>query len=70
MTFSQYLGTVLEQTWGQRSIRFYDLDRHIIEVGESMKKVVERFLASGLTMEETSKRMDVSVSDLEIILQS
>lgn len=66
----QYLGTVLEQTWGQRSIRFYDLDRHIIEVGESMKTVVERFLASGLTMEETSKRMDVSVSDLEIILQS
>lgn len=66
----QYLGTVLEQTWGQRSIRFYDLDRHNIEVGESMKKVVERFLASGLTMEETSKRMDVSVSDLEIILHS
>ncbi|WP_200814950.1 VOC family protein [Scatolibacter rhodanostii] len=66
-----YLGDGMKETeWGQRSIRFYDLDSHIIEVGENMKMVVKRFLDSGLSMEETSKRMDVSVSDLTKLLNS
>ncbi len=65
----QYIGDgVKEAGWGQRSIRFYDLDGHIIEVGENMKMVVKRFLNSGMSMEEVSKRMDVSISDLEKIL--
>lgn len=67
----RYIGDgVKESGWGQRSIRFYDLDGHIIEVGENMKMVVKRFLDSGLSMTETSKRMDVSVSDLETLLNS
>jgi catechol 2,3-dioxygenase-like lactoylglutathione lyase family enzyme len=67
----QYIGDgVKEAGWGQRSIRFYDLDGHIIEVGENMKMVVKRFLDSGMSMEETSKRMDISISDLEILLCS
>jgi catechol 2,3-dioxygenase-like lactoylglutathione lyase family enzyme len=61
---------VKEASWGQRSIKFYDLDGHIIEVGEDMKAVINRFLDSGLTIEQTSKRMNVSVSDLEILLNS
>lgn len=67
----QYIGNgVKEAGWGQRTIRFYDLDGHIIEVGENIKVVVKRFLNSGMSMEETSKRMDVSVSDLEKLLES
>jgi len=67
----RYIGDgVKEAEWGQRSVRFYDLDGHIIEVGETMKMVVKRFLDSGLSMAETSKCMDVSVSDLETLLNS
>ncbi|KNZ40298.1 VOC family protein [Acetobacterium bakii] len=67
----RYIGDgVKEAEWGQRSVRFYDLDGHIIEVGENLKMVVKRFLDSGLSMAETSKRMDVSVSDLETLLNS
>ena len=66
----KYIGNgVKESGWGQRSIRFYDPDHHIIEVGEDMKMVVKRFLDSGMSMEETSKRMNVSVSGLESLLQ-
>lgn len=66
----RYIGDgVQEAGWGQRSVRFYDLDDHIIEVGEDMKMVVQRFLDSGLTMAETSKRMDVSLADLETLLR-
>lgn len=60
---------VKEQSWGQRTVRIYDLDGHIIEVGENLKMVVQRFLDSGKTLEETSKRMDVSISDLEVLLR-
>lgn len=66
----QYLGEVKEAGWGQRSIRFYDLDGHIIEVGESMKMVIKRFLAAGMSMEAVSKRMDVSIADLETLLRT
>lgn len=38
--------------WGQRGIRFYDPDRHIVEVGESMEAVVRRFAAEGRSAEE------------------
>ncbi|MGF7017763.1 catechol 2,3-dioxygenase-like lactoylglutathione lyase family enzyme [Lachnospiraceae bacterium PF1-21] len=65
----KYLGDgVKEAGWGQRSIRFYDLDGHIIEVGENMKMVVRRFLDEGMTMSEVSVRMDVSLADLEMLL--
>ena len=46
----EYLGDVKEAGWGQRSIKFYDLDGHIIEVGENLKMVVKRFIDSGMTM--------------------
>ena len=66
----EYLGEVIEHSWGQRVIRFYDLDGHIVEVGEDMKMVIKRFLASGMTMEEVSAKMDVSIEDLTKLLNS
>ncbi len=66
----EYLGEVIEHSWGQRVIRFYDLDGHIIEVGEDMKMVIKRFLDSGMTMEEVSVKMDASIEDLTKFLNS
>ena len=57
----QYVHPVKEHRWGQRVVRFYDPDRHIIEVGENMAAVCRRFLDSGLTPEQTAERMDVSL---------
>lgn len=54
-----YVHPVREHSWGQRVVRFYDPDYHIIEVGENIKMVCRRFLDSGMTEEETAKRMDV-----------
>lgn len=50
-------------------MRFYDLDGHMIEVGENLKMVVKRFLDSGMAMEEISKRMDIPRADLEALLR-
>ena len=56
-----FVHRVIEHSWGQRAVRFYDLDKHIIEVGEPISIVIKRFLDSGLSIEETAKRMDVPV---------
>ena len=64
------LGDVVEHGWGQRVIRLYDPDGHLIEVGEDMGMVVRRFLASGMTLEEVSARMDVSRGDLKKLLDA
>ena len=54
-----YVHPVKEHSWGQRVVRFYDPDGHIIEVGENIKTVCKRFLESGMTPEQTAERMDV-----------
>ena len=45
-----------EYPWGQNVIRFYDYDKYIIEVSESMVSVAKRFLAEGVSVEETAER--------------
>ena len=37
-------------------IRFYDLGGHLIEAGEEMKMVIERFISDGLTLEKVSPK--------------
>lgn len=56
-----YVHPLVEHSWGQRVIRFYDPDKHIIEVGENIEMVIKRFLNSGLSIEETAIRMDVPI---------
>lgn len=57
----QYVHPVKEHPWGQRVVRFYDPDGHIIEVGEDMTQVVRRFAADGMSEEQVAERMDVPI---------
>ena len=57
----RYVHPVREHAWGQRVVRFYDPDGHIIEVGESLNKVAKRFRDSGLNEEGVARRMDISL---------
>lgn len=57
-----YVHPIKEHAWGQRVVRIYDPDKHIIEIGEDMKAVCKRFLVSGMTPEQVAERMDVPVS--------
>ena len=55
----EYVHPIKEHSWGQRVVRIYDPDKHIIEIGENMKVVCKRFLDSGMIPEEVAERMDV-----------
>lgn len=59
-----YLHEVHEEPWGQRTIRFFDPDNHLIEIGESMRQFVTRFYDQGLTFEEVAKRTSVPVEEI------
>ena len=65
----EYVHPVKEHAWGQRVVRFYDPDRHIIEVGENMKTVCRRFLQSGMTPEQVAERMDVPIKFVNICIK-
>ena len=63
-----YVHGLIEHSWGQRVIRFYDPDYHIIEVGESMEIVVKRFKNTGMTDEQIAERMHVSLEYVQSYL--
>lgn len=52
----QWVHEIKEYPWGQRDIRVYDPDRHIIEIAEDMNTVIKRFLKQGMSVEEAAKR--------------
>lgn len=58
----RFLHEAKEYPWGQRVARVYDPDGHIIEVGESMRSVVVRFLRRGLSVEEAAMASQFPVS--------
>ena len=64
----EYLHPLMEHSWGQRAVRFYDVDHHIIEVAENIVMVTKRFIGDGLTMEQTATRMDVGIEYIKAIL--
>ena len=65
----KYIHPLIEHSWGQRAIRFYDLDNHIIEVAESLVMVIKKFIGSGLTIEQIAIRMDVDVNYVKSALE-
>ncbi|MGM0123738.1 hypothetical protein IGI37_001112 [Enterococcus sp. AZ194] len=65
----EWLYPVKEAPWGQKCIRFYDLDHHLIEVAENLKSVVERFQTQGYSIEEIALRMAISVKEVNLIIE-
>ncbi|SHJ32963.1 VOC family protein [Parasporobacterium paucivorans] len=65
----EYMNKCIEHDWGQRVIRIYDPDKHIIEIGESMEYVARRFLKSGMAVEQVAERTQLPLSQVEIIAQ-
>lgn len=65
----EYLNKCIERDWGQRVIRIYDPDKHIIEIGESMDYVARRLLKDGMSVEQVAKKTQLPLSQIEIIAQ-
>lgn len=62
----QWVHEIKEYPWGQRNIRIYDPDRHIVEIAEGMDTVIKRFFSQGKTAEETAA---LTMFPLEFVTQ-
>jgi hypothetical protein len=51
----EFIHHIKEEPWKQQVFRFYDYDRHIVVIAESMPKVCYRLLGEGKTIPEISQ---------------
>jgi len=58
----------IEEPWGQRTIRLFDPDKHMIEIGEKMEVFVKRFYTQGLSIEEIATKTSIKEKDIRRIL--
>lgn len=65
----EYVNELMEHDWGQRVIRIYDPDKHVIEIGETMDYVARRFLKMGMTAEQVSVKTQLPLAQVEEILE-
>ena len=61
----EYVNRLMEHDWGQRVIRLYDPDHHMIEVGESLDYVAKRFLALGMSVEDVAWKTQMALGRVE-----
>ena len=65
-----YLHQAKEYPWGQRVIRFYDPDGHIIEVGECMDNVFRRFHQQGMNAQQIAERTQLPLDAVRRVVPS
>jgi len=66
---TKFLHEINEELWGQRNIRFYDPDGHLVEVGEAMPVFLRRiYEEENQDLEATAKRAYTPVEVLRAIL--
>jgi len=65
----RFLHEIHEEPWGQHTIRFFDPDNHLIEIGESMRQFVCRYYDQGLTIEQVSKRTSVPADEIKRLIK-
>jgi catechol 2,3-dioxygenase-like lactoylglutathione lyase family enzyme len=64
----RFIHEIHEEPWGQHTIRFFDPDSHLIEIGESMRQFVCRFYDQGLTFEQINKRTSVPIEEIKRLI--
>lgn len=64
----RWVHEITEYPWGQRDIRIYDPDMHIVEIAESMESVIKRFLSQGMPVDEISKRTMYPIDFLKSLI--
>lgn len=64
-----YVHTLQTHEWGQRGIRVYDPDKHIIEISEDLQTMVKRFVSEGMHVEDISRKTMLSTKMIERFLK-
>lgn len=62
-----FLHRAEEESWGQKTLRLFDPENNLIEIGESIPCFVKRFYNDGMSLEEVAKRTSVPLEYVKLI---
>ena len=66
----EFIHEIQEAPWGQRSMTFYDPDKHIVSIGEAMEGVVNRLYRQGLSVDEVVSKTAMPKEFVERAIQN
>lgn len=67
---ADFLHLLHDEPWGQRTGRFFDPDRHLIEIGESMATFVKRLHSDNMTPEQVSQKTSIPLEKVRELLRA
>ncbi|NOQ25850.1 MAG: hypothetical protein GQ564_10855 [Bacteroidales bacterium] len=53
---------LIEESWGQKTIRIYDPDNNLIEIGEKLESFIKRMYQEGLSIEQINRKSGVQIN--------
>lgn len=62
------LHPIQTEPWGQRTIRFFDPDSHLIEIGEPLEVFVMNMSKQGLSPEQISTQSGIPIETVKYLL--
>ncbi len=51
-----------EESWGQKTLRIFDPDHNLVEIGEKLESFIKRMFQEGLSIEQINKKSGVPVN--------
>lgn len=60
----KYLHNLVEEPWGQRTIRIFDPEKNLIEIGESIRCFVRRMYDEGIPAETIAEKTGVPLTNV------
>lgn len=57
----EFLHGIREEPWGQRTIRFFDHDKHLVEIAESLETFVKNMNKSGLSPKQIAEKSGIPI---------
>ena len=65
----KFLHQIHEEPWGQRTIRFFDPDGHLIEIGEPLEVFVGSMSRKGLSAVQISEKSGIPVETVILLIK-
>ena len=65
----ELLHEIREESWGQRTVRFYDPDKNIIEIGEYLATFLCRMQNEGMNIKQIVEKTGMQAVDVKRVLE-
>ena len=69
MSDVRILHNLEEEEWGQYTIRFYDPEGNLVEIGESYRCMLSRMKNDGMTVNQIAKKTGLKKNMVEHFLE-